>query len=119
MIMMIPGCVDKKPDIVPETTVNETPAPAITPVFTVPAPSTVYIDIKGSTFNPLEINIVNGTTVQWKNLDSSVYEINGSGFLSPPLNKYSTWNHTFNTTGIFKYNCSSHPSMPTGRIVVE
>ncbi len=112
-------------------TVNQTPAPvprtAPTPAFPVPEPSTVYVEIFGSKFSPPRnpLNIINGTTVQWTNKDSSIHTvnltINGESFSSPPLDnvKSKTWNFTFNKTGTFEYSCSNHPWMQHGRIIVE
>lgn len=70
-------------------------------------------------FNPLELKIVNGTTVKWTNADSVSYIVNVDDVQSPVLNKRNSWNHTFNKTGIFEYNSSNHPAMPHGRIIVE
>ena len=52
--------------------------PTVTPTrgFPVPEPMTVYVEIKGSMFNPLELKIVNGTTVKWTNADSVSYIVN-------------------------------------------
>ncbi len=90
----------------------------VTPVFTVPEPSTVYVEIKGMGFNPPELNVVKGTTVRWTNLDSAQHVVNGNGFRSPTLNKRDMWNYTFNKTGTFEYDCSIHTSMH-GRIIVK
>ena len=120
VIAAFSGCTDN--DEVPDNGRNgskPTPVPVYTQAFPVPEPSTVYVEIKGTMFTPLELNITNGTTVRWTNMDSGIYVLNVSGFQSPPLNKRGTWNFTFIKTGIFEYNSSSHPSMKHGRIVVE
>lgn len=90
----------------------------VTPVFTVPEPSTVYVEIKGLGFNPPELNVVKGTTVRWTNMDSALHVVNGNGFRSPILNKRDTWNYTFKKTGTFEYDCTIHTSMH-GRIIVK
>lgn len=90
----------------------------VTPVFTVPEPSTVYVEIKGMGFNPPELNVVKGTTVRWTNLDSAQHYVNGDGFRSPRLYKRDMWNYTFNKTGTFEYDCTIHTSMH-GRIIVK
>lgn len=113
LIVTLSGCTDKRTEP-PDIAVN-----AATPVFTVPKPSTVYVEIKGLQFNPSELRVVNGTTVRWTNMDSARHVVNGDGFSSPPLYKRDVWNYTFNKTGTFGYNCSIHPSMPHARIVVE
>ena len=114
------GCTDTDTAPTADTPViKPTPVPIATQAFPVREPSTVYVEIKGTTFIPLELNITNGTTVRWTNLDSVRYVLDVSGSQSPPLNKRDTWNFTFNKTGTYEYNSSSHPSMKHGRIVVE
>lgn len=119
LISVLPGCIDDKPEPVENTTVNQTPEATVTPAFPVPEPSTVYVEIKGFTFYPPELKVINGTTVRWTNLDSALHAVNGTGFRSPSLNKRETWTFTFNKTGIFEYHCSNHPSMPHGVVIVE
>lgn len=119
LIVALSGCTEEKPEPVVNTTVNQTPQPTVTPMFTVPEPSTVYVEIRGSAFNPAVLTITNGTTVRWTNLDSAQHAIKGKNFSSPPLNKRETWNYTFNRNGTFEYNCSIHPASAKGRIIVE
>jgi plastocyanin len=90
-----------------------------TPVIFAHENSTVYIEIKGSEFKPSELRIINGTIVKWKNMDDAQYVINGTNFVSPPLNRRENWSHTFNKTGTFEYNCPIHLWMKHGRIIVE
>lgn len=118
-IVALSGCTEEKPGPIANTTVNQTPKPTVTPMFTVPEPSTVYVEIVGSAFNPAVLTITNGTTVRWTNLDSAPHAINGKNFSSQPFNKKGTWNYTFNRNGIFEYNCSIHPASSKGRIIVE
>jgi plastocyanin len=120
LIVAISGCIDDNVDPVTSanrTIINTSVTP--TPGFPVPEPLTVYVEIKGSTFNPLQLKIVNGTTVKWTNADSVSYILNVDDVQSPVLNKRDSWNHTFNKTGIFGYNSSNHPAMPHGKIIVE
>lgn len=113
------GCTEEKPAPVVNTTVNETPQPTVTPAFTVPEPSTVYVEIWGSEFNPSVLTVINGTTVRWTNMDSALHTIKGKNFSSPPLGKRQSWDYTFNKSGIFEYNCTIHPASAKGRITVE
>ena len=114
------GCVDNK-----EQVVNKTPVPTAPPtpppyvVFPVLEPTTVDVVIFASAFDPQVVKVVNGTTVRWTNKDSATYVINVNGVRSPELNKKDMWNYTFNDTGTFEYNCSSHPFIKPGRIIVE
>jgi plastocyanin len=121
LIVALSGCTEK--DTISEQT--DTAVPPTPPVvqttakeFPVPEPLTVYVTIKGTVFNPPELNITNGTTVRWTDLDSVQYVLNVSGYQSPPLNKKDTWSFTFNKTGIYDYGCDLHPSLPHGRINV-
>lgn len=119
LIAAVSGCTEE-PETSPNATMNQTTVTVtITPAFPVLKPSTVYVEILGSKFDPPELKVVNGTTVEWKNSDSAMYVLNVDNSSSPNLLKRSTWNFTFNRTGIFEYNCSLHPSMPGGRIIVE
>ncbi len=117
LIVALSGCTDKKPEV--NATVNQTLTPTPTPQFPVPEPSTVYVEIKGSAFILPNMTIINGTTVRWTNWDSAQHIVNGPGFRSPVLNKRDNWSYTFNNTGTFEYNCSIHPLMAHGRIIVE
>jgi len=119
VIAAFSGCTDTDTGPAESNISKPTPIPIATQAFPVPEPSTVYVEIKGTMFNPLELNITNGTTVRWTNMDSGKYVLNVSGFQSTPLNKRDSWNFTFNKTGIYEYNSTSHPSMKHGRIVVE
>jgi len=119
VIAAFSGCTDTDTGPAESNISKPTPVPIVTQAFPVPEPSTVYVEIKGTMFNPIELNITNGTTVRWTNMDSGKYVLNVSGFQSTPLNKRDSWNFTFNKTGIYEYNSTSHPSMKHGRIVVE
>lgn len=119
LIAAISGCAEE-PEALPNATMNQTTVPVtVTPAFAVPEPSTVYVEILGSRFIPSELKVANGTTVRWKNSDSAMYVLNVDNSSSPNLSKRATWNFTFNRTGTFEYNCSLHPAMPRGRIIVE
>lgn len=80
---------------------------------------TVYVKIRGSKFNPSKLRIARNTTVRWTNKDSALYVINEGNFTSPTLNKYDKWDHLFNETGEFEYNCTIHPYMQKGKIIVD
>ncbi len=102
------------------TTQNQTTvAPTPTPEFPIHENFTVYVKIRGSAFDPLELKIVTGTTVKWENFDDGRHAIYVNNVSSPPFVKRESWSYRFNETGIFEYNCSIHPWMTHGRIVVE
>jgi plastocyanin len=120
IVTALAGCIGEKEPVVNATNVTQVPTqPPPHVVFPVQEPSTVYVEIFGGEFIPPVHKVINGTTVRWTNRDSATYVITGKGFRSPELNKWGIWNHTFNETGIFEYNCSNHPSIPHGRIIVE
>ncbi len=93
-------------------------APTPTPEFAVREPSTVYVNIRGSAFEPLELKVVNGTIVKWENFDSGKHAIYVNNFSSQPFDKRESWSYRFNETGTFEYNCSIHPWTTHGRIIV-
>ncbi len=117
LIVAVSGCMGNEPPV--NATLNQTPTPVPTKSFPVQENSTVYVKIIGSTFDPASHEVINGTTVKWTNRDSAIHIVNGPGFQSPPLNKWDSWSYTFNNTGRFEYNCSNHPSMAHGWIVVD
>ncbi len=108
------------PETVP-VTVNRTVEPVATPApaFYIPEPSTVYIDIKGSAFNPLELKVVKGTAVKWTNYDTGLHTVRVDNVTSQPFDRRGTWSYVFNGSGVYEYNCTVHPWMKQGRIIVE
>ena len=101
------------------TSMNQTPIPTGTPIPFLTEPRTVYVEIFGSAFTPLELNVVNGTTVQWINKDSGQHAIYINNISSPALNKRDKWNYTFNEPGTYEYNCIIQSWMQHGRIIVR
>ena len=78
-------------------------------------------------FDPLILNVPVGTTVTWKNLDSTLHTVtsgsaesgkSGTIFDSSYLTGGKTFQHTFNSSGTFDYFCTLHPYMK-GQIVVN
>ncbi len=120
LVVAISGCTDEESASVKNITMNQSQVSVtVTQGFAVTEPSTVYVEIIGSKFNPPELRIVSGTTVRWKNSDNAVYVIRVDNSTSPNLSGRDTWNYTFNRTGTFEYNCSLHSKIPGGRIIVE
>jgi halocyanin-like protein len=76
------------------------------------------------TFAPPAIKIATGTTVTWKwtGLGGSHNVVSEDGSFESKLtsDKGHTFEHTFDTTGTYKYFCSPHKSMGMkGVVVVE
>ncbi len=76
--------------------------------------------IKGFKFVPSEIKVKAGTTVTWRNEDSSAHTIESNdGVLSSDnLESGDTVTFTFNKPGRVDYICGIHPSMQ-GAVIVE
>jgi plastocyanin len=102
-------------------TVIQTPEPRATPAptFAIPEPSTVYVEIKGLAFDPPELKVIKGTTVKWTNYDTGQHAIHVDNVTSQPFDKRGTWSYRFNRIGVYEYNCTVHPWMKHGRIIVE
>lgn len=84
-----------------------------------PAPVGINsVTISNYAFTPKTITVPVGTTVIWINQDSVAHNIKSDTFNSDILNQGDTFEHTFNTAGIYNYSCSIHPSM-TGTVVVQ
>jgi len=78
-------------------------------------------------FDPLILNVPVGTTVTWRNLDSTLHTVtsgsaesekSGTIFDSSYLTGGKTFQHTFSNAGTFDYFCTLHPYMK-GQIVVN
>ncbi len=79
-------------------------------------PVTMPNSIQGFAFNPQIMNINQGTTVTWTNLDSSAHTSTSDPasteqWDSGTLSQGDTFSHTFNRVGTFTYHCQIHPSM--------
>ena len=78
------------------------------------------VEIRSGTFFPVDIDINEGDTIVWTNIDTidhTVTDDNGqfnSGVIAPG----ATWSFTFTNVGFFFYSCSIHASM-TGSIAAQ
>ncbi len=121
LTIALSGCIgfEQPKNATQNQTIATLITPTPTPEFPGREPSTVYVNIRGSAFDPLELRVVNGTIMKWENFDNAKHAINVNNVSSPPFDKRESWSYRFNETGIFEYNCSVHPWMKHGRIVVE
>lgn len=82
----------------------------------------VTVDIANFAFNPSEITVSVGTTVEWVNRDPVVHTSTSDTGLwdSGPLSGRGVgrFRFTFDTPGSYTYHCEPHPWM-TARIVVQ
>jgi plastocyanin len=144
LAVLIAGCTGSPYGPTPTTTqVTTAPTPAATTLATTvkttaPTPqitatilnqTNVAITIKEFAFSPKFITVSKGTTVTWTNQDPTPHQIindpGGTGgmsglgqiFKSNSLGMGESYSFTFNTTGMFPYHCSIHPSME-GKVTV-
>jgi len=83
-------------------------------------PETINIQINNYAFNPAELEINQGDTVIWTNMDSVKHTVtsdSGDELDSSLLSSDETYSHTFNEAGEFAYHCTPHPMMK-GKIIV-
>ena len=81
------------------------------------APNTV--NIQYNAFNPNNLTVQAGTTVNWVNLDSNVHRVTSDSdvFDSNNLTKDQSYSFTFNQPGSYLYHCTIHPN-EVGVIIV-
>ena len=80
----------------------------------------VSVTIQGFKFNPADVTVKVGDTVEWTNQDSAPHTVESSeGTLkSDELSKGDTYKHTFTKPGKYDYKCGIHPSMH-GSVTVQ
>jgi plastocyanin len=86
----------------------------------------VAVGLKDIAFNPANITLSKGTTVQWTNDDSAGHDVTktegpGPDFKSGAagaMAKGDTFEHTFDTVGEIDYVCTVHSNMK-GKIIVR
>jgi plastocyanin len=66
--------------------------------------------MSGDVFSPDSIQIVEGSTVVWRNNDDDVHPVTASegSFDSGDLDPGETFTRTFSSTGTFAYFCQHH-----------
>ena len=83
------------------------------------------VDINGSSFSPVTLNIKVGTTVTWTNKVSETRQIASDNYIftSLPLEKGKTYSYTFDKAGTYKYHCTKVASISetiySGTVIVE
>jgi plastocyanin len=76
------------------------------------------ITIQNNAFNPAQIQVNAGTTIQWTNNDATVHHIVGPGFDSGELAQGAKFTQNFATPGTYNYICLDTPSAK-GMIIVK
>lgn len=82
----------------------------------------VTVELTNLQFEPQGIRVKPGTTVRWVNKDVAVHNVRqiDSVFLSQdemPLN--DTFSYTFDTPGVYRYQCTFHHPNMNGVVIVE
>jgi plastocyanin len=83
--------------------------------------ATSQVDLPRSyRFAPADIAIETGTTVTWTNNDSFTHSVRfadgGEVLMMKPGEQVT---HTFDSAGLFRYDCSLHPNDMQGTVRVE
>ena len=116
--------VNKNPVSVPvpinnnvDTSTTTSTTKPTTPSAVPKAPHSVII--QNFAFSQSSITIKKGDNVVWINKDSASHIITSDtgDFNSQTLTTNDSYNHDFNTIGVFNYHCAIHPSMK-GKITV-
>lgn len=78
-----------------------------------PKPTLHLVDIIDYEFHPKFIHVLKGDTVRWMNKDTSPHVVHSHTdlFHSKPLKNGETFEHVFNTHGVYSYLCDNHPYM--------
>jgi plastocyanin len=80
---------------------------------------TEEVSVEGFAFAPQNITVSVGTTVRWTNADGTTHTATAAeGEFNGSMSSGATFEHTFDTAGVFDYFCSIHGNM-TGEITVE
>jgi len=119
-IIAIGGYFLYKPSTVPST---QTSTDSAASANTLAQEGTIEAGISNFAFVPSEIKIKVGSTVKWTNNDGTTHTVTsdsgGKGELnSNQLADGESYEHVFDTKGIFNYHCSIHTGMK-GKVVVE
>ncbi|MBA2568699.1 MAG: cupredoxin domain-containing protein [Actinobacteria bacterium] len=75
--------------------------------------ATKTVNIRSTGFNPQNVTVVGGDTVQWKNLDTVNHQVvaNNGAFASPVIRPSGTYAKRMDTPGTFNYHDSLKPSL--------
>ena len=82
---------------------------------------TEAVDIENFAFSPEVVEVLEGTTVTWTNLDVDNHTVTADdgAFDSGSLAQGESFSYTFDTLGTFPYHCTPHPSMTGDAEVTE
>jgi plastocyanin/uncharacterized membrane protein len=85
-----------------------------------PAGTTHVVVIKQVQFNPPQLNVKAGDTVEWKNEDIFSHTVTAAdgSFDSGLIDPGHSWQMTFENAGTIAYHCRPHPNMK-GSLIVQ
>lgn len=81
-------------------------------------PAAATVSLRPATFEPADVTIGVGETVEWKWGGGVQHDVQGEGFKSKVQSKGS-FRHAFPEAGTFDYKCNVHPTTMTGTVTVE
>lgn len=81
----------------------------------------VVVSMKNIQFNPKDVTVKKGQTVEWRNDDSVAHNVtaqSGASFKSANFGNGGTFRYKAIKAGTIKYVCTIHPGM-TGTLTVQ
>jgi plastocyanin len=81
------------------------------------APAVVQVTIRNMKFDPPNLEVKKGDTVEWKNDDITPHTATSATFDSASIAPETSWRHSFTEVGNFPYICTFHPDMKAAVIV--
>jgi plastocyanin len=82
------------------------------------AAAVVQVMIRNMKFDPPNLEVKKGDTVEWKNDDITPHTATSATFDSASIAPETSWRHTFSEAGTFPYLCTFHPDMK-GAVIVK
>ena len=78
------------------------------------------ITVENFAFNPTDVEVAVGTTVEWTNEDNVEHTItfDGGPTIDEVLPPGGMVTHTFTQAGAYSYHCTPHPGMQ-GKVIVR
>lgn len=79
----------------------------------------VVIDVRSLRYAKGTVEVVAGTTIEWRNRDPLAHTVTSDdgAFDSGNIQPEAGWSHTFATPGTYTYHCTPHPHMKATVVV--
>lgn len=115
-VMMLLGCT---PPVEKEKATEEITPPSLSEEETGSSAVIHQIVIQDDQFNPENVIVKNGETVEWTNQDDTAHTVTfENGEFDEKLPVGATASYTSTKSGNFDYHCSIHPQMQ-GEVIVN